>query len=544
MFYLIIKFYLVGDLAFITYSHHALINGDRFGAILGGAFTIVLAVIFTGLQYFEYAEAGFTFADSAYGTVFYASTGLHGLKIAPTKNFTFLFNNISQSRFDYANVSNMFIYKFFSRVAFEAFGRLAFSTEYSNKLFISFPEQSSMRGIKNIKPFYLERHFLEWLAGFTDAEGNFNISLRNLKNVSYNSHILTYQISLHIDDLDVLKLIKNKLQCGHISISGNRCNYFVNDRNSLIYIILPIFNFVHLHSSKCSQFKVFEKALNLVINKEHLSSEGKLKIIKFFYENKEEHFSIKSDLPLSDYWLGGFVDGDATFSTSRNTPRLKFENKINELELLKKIKIYLKAGNIIFNTRIDRPNSSTKATTCILDITNIYHLKNIIIPLFSHASRKKEEFQVLNTIKHNNFNLWSMIVDIKFYGYHRIEEGVNLIEKIKTKLNKLSTQPNKFKLNTVGGGTEFINFELEFKILFSLLSPYEIKNGLRFLRNTNNLVSTGLRISCINHSNKEEQVFSSISNCSEVLKIDRTYIKKYLLNKEKYKNYTFHFFYE
>lgn len=68
-------------MAFITYSHHALINGNRSGAILGAVFTIILAVLFTGLQYYEYVEASFTFADSIYGTVFFASTGLHGLHV-------------------------------------------------------------------------------------------------------------------------------------------------------------------------------------------------------------------------------------------------------------------------------------------------------------------------------------------------------------------------------------------------------------------------------------------------------------------------------
>jgi cytochrome c oxidase subunit 3 len=72
---------LLSSGAFITYSHHALINGNRKGAIDGAAWTIVLAVIFTALQYFEYAEAAFTFSDSVYGTTFFASTGLHGLHV-------------------------------------------------------------------------------------------------------------------------------------------------------------------------------------------------------------------------------------------------------------------------------------------------------------------------------------------------------------------------------------------------------------------------------------------------------------------------------
>nr|WUR10634.1 cytochrome c oxidase subunit III [Elmerina hispida] len=73
---------LLSSGAFITYSHHALINGNRSGAISGAFLTIVLAILFTGLQYYEYAETDFTFADSVYGTVFFASTGLHGLHVA------------------------------------------------------------------------------------------------------------------------------------------------------------------------------------------------------------------------------------------------------------------------------------------------------------------------------------------------------------------------------------------------------------------------------------------------------------------------------
>lgn len=72
---------LLSSGAFITYSHHALIQGNRKGAIYGCFYTIVLAVLFTGLQYYEYAEASFSFADSVYGSVFFASTGLHGLHV-------------------------------------------------------------------------------------------------------------------------------------------------------------------------------------------------------------------------------------------------------------------------------------------------------------------------------------------------------------------------------------------------------------------------------------------------------------------------------
>ena len=70
-------FLLLSSGAYITYAHHALIQGNRKDAINGTFFTIFLALIFTGLQYVEYNQAMFTFADSVYGSVFFASTGLH-----------------------------------------------------------------------------------------------------------------------------------------------------------------------------------------------------------------------------------------------------------------------------------------------------------------------------------------------------------------------------------------------------------------------------------------------------------------------------------
>ena len=74
-------FLLLSSGAFITYGHHALIAGNRESTIKGIFYTIVLAIIFTALQYYEYNEAGFTMSDSVYGSAFYASTGLHGLHV-------------------------------------------------------------------------------------------------------------------------------------------------------------------------------------------------------------------------------------------------------------------------------------------------------------------------------------------------------------------------------------------------------------------------------------------------------------------------------
>ena len=69
-------FLLLSSGAFITWGHHALIQGDRKSAIIGTFLTIVLAVVFTALQYYEYTEGAFSISDSVFGTVFFASTGI------------------------------------------------------------------------------------------------------------------------------------------------------------------------------------------------------------------------------------------------------------------------------------------------------------------------------------------------------------------------------------------------------------------------------------------------------------------------------------
>jgi cytochrome c oxidase subunit 3 len=43
--------------------------------------TVILAIIFTGLQGYEYVTAPFTISDSVYGSCFYMATGFHGFHV-------------------------------------------------------------------------------------------------------------------------------------------------------------------------------------------------------------------------------------------------------------------------------------------------------------------------------------------------------------------------------------------------------------------------------------------------------------------------------
>jgi len=72
---------LVSSGATITWSHHSILAGNRNEALVSLIITILLAILFTYCQYFEYIHATFTIADSVYGSCFYMATGFHGFHV-------------------------------------------------------------------------------------------------------------------------------------------------------------------------------------------------------------------------------------------------------------------------------------------------------------------------------------------------------------------------------------------------------------------------------------------------------------------------------
>lgn len=351
-----------------------------------------------------------------------------------------------------------------------------------------------------------------------------------MKDTHYHSVILTFQIGLHIDDLHVLKLIQKNLCSGHISISGSRCNYFINDQKSLIHIVLPIFSSLPLNSSKYFQFLIFKKAVNLLTNKVHLTDQGKFLMIQYYYQLKSLNTSLKltynPNITINDYWLGGFIDGDGSFSTNKEVPRLKLENHYKEKDLFLKINEYFQfKGNLhISPIRKTKLNSHP---TVVLEFNQISFLKNIVVPLFNSKP-------LLLTNKSKDFIYWVTIINIYYLGYHLYPEGKALINEIKLNINKFRLTTNKHLSSLKLSDTSFTS---KLNSLFSLPSPYVVEDGLRYIRETGKPVSEKVKIKVT--SNLNVYYFASINECSKVLNIAKKTISKYLSTGENYKNYKF-----
>ncbi len=65
----------------VTWAHHALLKGDRKGLISGLWITILLGLLFSSIQAWEYAHAPFPFKGVNYGAAFYMATGFHGFHV-------------------------------------------------------------------------------------------------------------------------------------------------------------------------------------------------------------------------------------------------------------------------------------------------------------------------------------------------------------------------------------------------------------------------------------------------------------------------------
>ncbi|MDB5523570.1 MAG: Cytochrome c oxidase, aa3-type, subunit [Rhizobium sp.] len=65
----------------VTWAHHALLHNDRKGLIQGLVLTVLLGMLFTSVQAYEYIHAPFAFSESIYGATFFMATGFHGFHV-------------------------------------------------------------------------------------------------------------------------------------------------------------------------------------------------------------------------------------------------------------------------------------------------------------------------------------------------------------------------------------------------------------------------------------------------------------------------------
>lgn len=120
-----------------------------------------------------------------------------------------------------------------------------------------------------------------WLAGFTDGEGCFYVNTKKAKTLTGYQIIMSFSISQHARDEELLTKFIDYLGCGNIekvSTRSNSITFVVYKFDSIKNKIIPFFEKYPLQGIKHLDCLDFCKIASIVENKSHLTVEGVKKI--------------------------------------------------------------------------------------------------------------------------------------------------------------------------------------------------------------------------------------------------------------------------
>ena len=168
---------------------------------------------------------------------------------------------------------------------------------------------------------------LEWgnyLAGFTDGEGSFNVSLRKRDDHSMGWQVvLTFNISQK--ESYILSQFKKYLGCGRIQKRKDGLHMFVcSIPVSIKERVIPFFRKFKLRSQqKKKNFMIFRQIVEKVFKKEHLTSEG-LEEIVMIREKLNEGKGRKRKYNFSDFKKSQLENPQRLYAKPRTFRKEKF----------------------------------------------------------------------------------------------------------------------------------------------------------------------------------------------------------------------------
>jgi hypothetical protein len=116
-----------------------------------------------------------------------------------------------------------------------------------------------------------------WIAGFSSAEGSFYISLIKSKTLLTGTQVLlTFSLTQHSRDAELMKNIISYLECGRYSLRKNQLagDIEVTKFSDLSKKILPFFFKYPIEGAKSQDLFDFCSVAELIKNKAHLTKEG------------------------------------------------------------------------------------------------------------------------------------------------------------------------------------------------------------------------------------------------------------------------------
>lgn len=420
---------------------------------------------------------------------------------------------------------------------------------YKNKMgFFHFSTNNSYsnKKCKMSTPFFIDKgvssDFLYWFSGFTDAEGNFLISL-NHQYIRFR-----FKINLHIEDVNTLYTIKSNLKIGRVSLESNRnrCSFTVDNYAEIKNVICPIFKNFALHTSKKLDFENFYQAVFIKKYKENLSNLDKEKIIDLknnMNSNRKifTYNTTKSQIIINPNWFIGFLEGEGTFGIKTGSALyLQVAQKNTSQECLNAITTFLirLSNNILQDNKILPVNVvstiNIKTNVVSLTVNSVDALYYYILPLLDSSN--------MYTRKVIDFKLWRIALLLKIQGYYYLPEGKNLFLDISDIINK--------RYSTNSTGVVYDVFERT-KTIFKKDPPFDVKLKIPHVDNvrkfsitnrsekpkivyiyTNEGIVKGSPFASFSAAHKALGLNPSSNTCNRYIDTNRFYKNKYIFSSK------------
>ncbi len=218
--------------------------------------------------------------------------------------------------------------------------------------------------------------------------------------------------------------------------------------NELNEVIIPHFNKYTLISNKYVDFLFWSKAVNLVLNKEHLKLPGFLTILNYYASiNRGASKKVLSFFPnikaldrplinlpvaLDQFWVSGFVAGDGGFAVythkaskfdslrERLSYRFYITQHSKDLDLMK---LFIK----FFNCGVIHVRSNLATPRCDYIVQDAISLLEKIIPHFDSYP--------LSNLKQKDFVNFKESMNLIKLNKHLTKEGLEKIKDLSLEMN-------------------------------------------------------------------------------------------------------------
>jgi len=246
-----------------------------------------------------------------------------------------------------------------------------------------------------IPPTLSRIEFSQWLSGFIDAEGNFQVFFDRYPFVTpplalpvggYYLRVM-FRIRLHVDDIAILYAIQTFLGVGTVRIEGTSCLFVINKVQDLLTVLIPLLDEFKLLTVKYLDNLDFKTAVmylsSLPTTRPNPTDLPWIKglIIGMNLGRNIFDLSLIPTVVITRFWLLGFIEGEGTFGIKGLSPYFQLPQPARSLYLLEAIKVFLShiPNGFLFSLHTLAPtmavslNVSTNVYTFSLqDIDSLY----------------------------------------------------------------------------------------------------------------------------------------------------------------------------